>query len=210
MESKKLLNKPVSGKSFPEKFVYQVKLLLWKRYAESTKSKWDLLKVVIPAILFFILIILVYNVFTGLFNDGGLEPFLVPFAFWIFMQRLLVHIMYEKSNRLQESMKMMGLSESAYWVSYFLSDGVILGFAVSFICCLFTVGGMFNDANFGVILGFFFIFCLSSVTFCFFLSAFFDTAQTSGQALLAILLGNTFLLISSSHSSSNLPIYICF
>lgn len=192
----KLITRSIATKSFPEKFVFQVKLLLWKRYCESTKSKWDLAKVVIPAVLFFVLIILIYSVFDGLFNNDGLEPFVVPFAFWIFMQRLLVHIMYEKSNRLQESMKMMGLSESAYWISYFISDGIILGFILSFLCCIFTVGGMFNGANFGVLLGLFFTFCLSAVPFCFFLSAFFDTPQTSGQALLAILLSKCPFCIS--------------
>ncbi len=183
----------IDRKSIPkttlEKLAFQIRLLCWKRYVESTKSKWDLLKVILPAILFFVLIILVYSQFDGLFFDDGLEPFLVPLAFWIFMQRLVVQIMYEKSSRLQESMRMMGLSDIAYWASYFISDGVVLGFILSFLCTIFTVGGLFNGANFGVILGFFFIFCLSAVPFCFFICSFFDTPQTAGQALLAILLG---------------------
>jgi hypothetical protein len=186
------LTTPVLGnvpKSSLEKLIFQVKLLIWKRYAESTKSKWDLLKVLLPAVLFFVLLILAYSVFD-VFADGGLEPFAVPFAFWIFMQRLVVHIMFEKSSKLQESMRMMGLSDTAYWLSYFISDGVILGFVLSFLCTLFTVGGLFNGANFGVILGLFFVFCLSAVPFCFFITAFFDTPQTCGQALLGLLLGN--------------------
>lgn len=60
---------------------------------------------------------------------------------------------------------------------------------LSFICALFSTGGLFADANFGVLLGLFFSFTLSAVPFCFFITAFFDTPQTSGQALLAILLG---------------------
>lgn len=171
-----------------DKLIFQIKLLSWKRYAESTKSRWDLLKVLLPPVLFFVLLILFYSVFD-VFADGGLEPFIVPLAFWIFMQRLTVHIMYEKSSKLQESMRMMGLSDVAYWASYFITDGIILGFILSFLCTLFTVGGLFNGANFGVLLGIFLVFCLSAVPFCFFLCAFFDTPQTSGQALLAILFG---------------------
>ena len=175
-------------KSLFSKLVFQIKLLLWKRYLEQTKSKWDLLKVIIPAVLFFVLLILLYSVFD-FFADGGLEPFLVPLAFWIYIQRLVVTIMFEKSSRLQESMRMMGLSDFAYWTSYFISDGIILGFLLSFLCTIFTSGGLFNGANFGTILGLLFVFCLSAVPFAFFLCSFFDTPQTSGQATLGLLFG---------------------
>jgi hypothetical protein len=178
-------------RSFASKLVFQIKLLLWKRYLESTKSKWDLMKVILPAVLFFVLLILLYSVFD-FFAAGGLEPFLVPLAFWIYIQRLVVQIMFEKSSRLQESMRMMGLSDVAYWTSYFISDGIILGFILSFLCTLFTVGGLFNGANFGAILGLLFVFCLSAVPFAFFICSFFDTPQTSGQATLGALFG-TFL-----------------
>ncbi len=182
-------------KSFPVKIGAQIKLLLWKRYCESTKSKWDIIKVTLPAVLFFVLLILVYSVFN-IFSPDGIEPFLVPFAFWIFVQRIVVQIMFEKSSRLQESMRMMGLSDIAYWTSYFISDGVITGFVLSFLCTIFTVGGLFNEANFGQILGLLFVFCLSAVPFAFFLCAFFDTPQTSGQATLALLLGtNLFVML---------------
>ena len=171
-----------------QKLFFQTKLLIWKRYVESTKNKWDLIKVVLPAVLMFVLMILLYSVFDFL-AAGAIEPFLVPLAFWIFTQRLVVQIMFEKSNRLQESMRMMGLSDVSYWISYIISDGIILGFALSFLCSIFTVGGLFNNANFGVILGLLFIFCLSTVPFAFFLCSFFDTPQTSGQATLGLLLG---------------------
>lgn len=191
VQEKLLANQQIRHKNIFEKLTFQINLLVWKRYVESTKSKLDLAKVLLPALLFFSLMILIYAVFDGLFFDDGLEPFIVPLAFWIFMQRLVVQIMYEKNARLQESMRMMGLSDFAYWTSYFLSDGVILGFLLSFLCTIFTVGGLFNDANFGVLLGMFFVFCLSAVPFCFFICSFFDTPQTAGQALLAILLGKT-------------------
>jgi len=177
-----------SGSSQVSNFIFQVKLLLWKRYLESTKSKWDLLKVLLPAVLFFILMILLYAVFD-FFAAGAIEPFLVPLAFWIYIQRIVVQIMFEKSSRLQESMRMMGLSDVAYYTSYFISDGVVLGFLLTFLVTLFTVGGLFNGANFGVILGFLFVFCLSAIPFAFFLCAFFDTPQTSGQATLGVLFG---------------------
>jgi hypothetical protein len=186
-------------RSFASKLVFQIKLLMWKRYLESTKSKWDLMKVILPAVMFFVLLILLYSVFD-FFAAGGLEPFLVPLAFWIYIQRLVVQIMFEKSSRLQESMRMMGLSDVAYWTSYFISDGIILGFVLSFLCTLFTVGGLFNEANFGTILGLLFVFCLSAVPFAFFICSFFDTPQTSGQATLGALFGTLLATLLGAHS----------
>eukprot|EP01034_Spumella_vulgaris_P044289 gene44289-55073_t len=121
---------------------------------------------------------------------GAIEPFLVPLAFWTFLQRIVVQVMYEKSTRLQESMRMMGLSDAAYWASYFISDGVLLGLLLSFIGAILSAGGgLFAEASFGEIWGYLLVFCMSAVPFGFFLCAFFDTPQTSGQATLGLLLG---------------------
>lgn len=173
------------------KFLFQVRLLLWKRYRETTKSRGELMRVIMPPLLFLALLHLIYGVpgIQDLFYPGGAEQFLVPLGFWIYIQRLVVQIMFEKSSRMQESMRMMGLSDAAYWISYFLYDGVLLGFVISFLSAIMSTGGLFNHADFGVILGFFFTFCLSATTFSFFLTAFFDTPQTAGQAALAMLLG---------------------
>lgn len=119
----------IERKSIFEKLTFQIKLLMWKRWKESTKSKLDLIKVLLPAMLFFSLLLLIYAVLDGLFFPGGAEPFIVPFAFWIFMQRLVVHIMHEKSSRLQESMRMMGLSDFAYWTSYVLTGKLDISYS---------------------------------------------------------------------------------
>jgi hypothetical protein len=66
------------------------------------------------------MLILLYAVFKNTFYDDGLEEYIVPLAFWFFVQKVVVNIMYEKCNRLQEAMRMMGLLDSAYWISYFI------------------------------------------------------------------------------------------
>jgi hypothetical protein len=170
------------------KLFNQVSILLWKRRQESAKSKWEVVRIILPPILFMALINLGYSTIP-LFSKGGIEPFLIPFAFFVFVQRVVIQIMYEKSNRLQEAMRMMGLTDMAYWISYFISEGVITGFFVSFICTIMSTGGLFNDASFGSILGLLFVYCLSVVPFCFFLCCFFDTPQTAGQAILGVLIG---------------------
>jgi ATP-binding cassette subfamily A (ABC1) protein 5 len=96
--------------------------------------------------------------------------------------------MFEKKNNLQEAMRMMGLYDSAYWISYFISDGILLGFLLSFMCAIISIG-LFNNANFGLVLGMFFVYSLSAIPFGFFICSFFDTPQTAGQATLLLLLG---------------------
>lgn len=102
--------------------------------------------------------------------------------------------MFEKATRLQESMRMMGLSDTAYWISYFISDGIILGFIVSMFCCILSTYGLFNQGNFGEIFALLFLFCIAASPFGFFLCSFFDTPQTAGQVTLGILLGMLFCM----------------
>lgn len=97
--------------------------------------------------------------------------------------------MYEKSTRLQETMKMMGLSDAAYWLSYFISDGILTGFLLSLLCMLFSTAGLFNDGNLGKILGLLYCYTLAATSFSFFLCSFFDSTQTSSLATLGVLLG---------------------
>ena len=146
-----------------EKLIFQIKLLLWKRFCELTKNRIsETFKNTFPPMLFFALIILFYYSFPFLGN-GNLEPYLVPVAFWYFIQKSVVNIMYEKQYRLQESMRMMGLLDSAYWISYFISDGIIIGFVQSFLCAILSTYGLFNKANFGVVLGLLYVFSLAAV-----------------------------------------------
>jgi hypothetical protein len=68
------------------------------------------------ALLFFALIILLeQNLLKGL-PPCVLEFFLVPIAFWPFIQRMVVQITSEKANRLEEAMKSMGLYQAAYYL----------------------------------------------------------------------------------------------
>lgn len=171
----------------------QVKLLLWKRYREVSKNKFEIVRILGPPILIFCLIHLAY-VTLPLFFPGGVEPFLVPFAFFLFVQRIMIQITYEKSNRLQEAMKMMGMMEPAYWISYFISEGIIIGFMMAFMSAVVAGGALFNDGNFGEVLGMLLVYCLSLVPFCFFLSVFFDTPQSAGQGALGIVIGKLLIL----------------
>ena len=167
-----------------QQLIYQIKLLLWKRSIEIRKQKWEIAKYFAPPFLFFILLVLMYNAFS-LFYPGGIEDYIVPFATWVFVQKTVVIIMFEKNAKLQESMRIMGLKDTAYWLSYFISDGIVLGFLLSFLCSIISTGGLFNDGNFGEVLGLLFSYFLSVVPFCFFICSFFDTPVISTYSIIA-------------------------
>ncbi len=183
-------NSSASSKVYFLRVLSQIKLLLWKRFVEVNKSYWEYVRILGPPFIFFVLIHLCYKTFTFL-ASGGIEPLLVPFAFFIFAQRIVLQLMYEKHNRLQEAMRMMGLLDVSYWISYFLAEGVITGFIVSLMCAIITGGALFNGASIGTVLGFLFLYTMAVVPFCFFLTCFFDTPQTAGQATLGVLLGKS-------------------
>lgn len=185
-----VLVKPGNVKtSFLDKFLFQVRLLVWKRYAELSKQRLELAKLIFVPLLFFFLTILFYAVFTGVFAPDGLEEYIIPIAFWILTQKTVVNITYEKANKLQEALSMMGLEDLAYWTSYFITDGIIIGFIVSFLCSLTALYGLFNNGSFGSILGLLFVYCLAGTPFSFFLCSFFDSPQSAGQVTILVLIG---------------------
>lgn len=168
----------------------QIQLLLWKRKIEYFRAPWDIAKVLVPPMLFVLLMVILYQAYPSMFNTGVMEEYFLPLSVWLFIQRLVITITYEKSAKLVESMKMMGLKESNYWFSYFISEGIIAGFVVSFITALISLGGVMGEVgeNFQSFI-FYWSFYLSSVTFSFFLASCFDKPQTAGQASILVLLG---------------------
>ena len=64
-----------------------------------------------------------------------------------------------------------------YWMSYFVTDGVINGFVISLLCTITTTGGLFSDGNFFDIFGLLFVFCISVMPFVFFICSFFSNPQ---------------------------------
>jgi len=67
-------NKPFS--SFYMQFAQQIKLLLWKRNLELKNQKYERAKYIIPPLLSFVFLLLLYNAFD-IFGPGTLEVSLV-------------------------------------------------------------------------------------------------------------------------------------
>eukprot|EP00605_Chrysophyceae_sp_TOSAG23-4_P000272 GSChrysophyteH1.ASY1.ANO1.314.1 assembled CDS len=182
--------------SYRAKFIKQVHLLVWRRYRELTHSPWDILKLVLAPILLFSLILLFYVQFSWLFSSGALKPgffeyYLIPIAFWITVIKTCAYAVTDKSSKVKESMRMMGLLESAYFTSIFVTEGVFIGGLVSFVGATFTAFStveFLNGASFGNTFGLFFLFVMSAVPFSLFITSFFDRPAVATNITIIILL----------------------
>ena len=108
-------NEISSNDDYLYKLFFHIKLLTWKRILELSATPMETVKTIMAALLFFALLILLDEDLLSSLPKGLLEFFIVPLAFWAYSQTVVIQAVTEKHNRLQESMKMSGLTESAYW-----------------------------------------------------------------------------------------------
>lgn len=104
---------------------------------------------------------------------------------------LLNSIVTEKEQRLRHAMEMMGLQPSTYWLSWFLTNLLII-IPNSLVTCAFGVAfgfDFFVNTDFGVVFLLFFVFQLAMTTMAFFLSTWVRQARS------AVLLGIFVLII---------------
>jgi ATP-binding cassette subfamily A (ABC1) protein 3 len=142
----------------------------------------DLPKLFLFPAMVFILVILLYENMKSLFdgqitiiNYGFFEIFLIPIGFWVLIIKTSEYIMTEKTKKLKESMLMMGLKETPYYLSIYITEAIIIGFVLSLFLALFSLyPHFFNNADFGSVFAVFFCYCLSAVPFaicfCYFIT----------------------------------------
>ena len=100
---------------------------------------------------------------------------------------------------------MMGMRENSYWMSYFLADGVIMGFILSFvITMLSSIMGLYHnlgagygsdkgDSNFFGLLLLMFLSTLAMTSMAFAISSVFDTPQTAAMCAFAAMIAGVVL-----------------
>ena len=136
--------------------------------------------------------------FTYYETDIYLSIMIIPFTIFVTTMfiypiiRLLSLLIVEKSNKIREGMQMMGLKLSIYWLSMFLW----FIFKFSLIGLLITGFGflmnVFKFPNPIIITLWFWLFCLSQMSFSTLISTLFDNPKTSimvGFVLYFILMG---------------------
>jgi hypothetical protein len=169
--------------------IAQIEILLWKRYVEVKGKPWDFFGSILATLLLLLEIYLLY-IITPSRQPGSLEVILFPVIITSYSQKLLSQIIGDKVLLLIESMRIAGLSLPSYFISYFTSDGLILGIVTSFICSVVSAYfGLFNNASFLSILFTFIVSILGNVSFALCFSGLFDSLRASSIAYTLVTVG---------------------
>ncbi|XP_021925694.1 ATP-binding cassette sub-family A member 5-like, partial [Zootermopsis nevadensis] len=107
-------------------------------------------------------------------------PLYMVMALSQFITYLLILIVGEKENKIKEGMKIMGLRDSVFWLSWFIIYGVFVLFLTIISSILLFTLRVFQHTNFLLIFLLILLYSLSIIMFGFMLTPFFDKARTAG------------------------------
>ena len=104
----------------------------------------------------------------------------VVFPWIVLFLRFLYRLLYEKERKITEGMKMMGMSNTAFYVSWFLTYGVISFISVLLTTLLFKL--FFRNSNFIILFLWEWLFVLCLLSQAFFVSVFFTRPRSGIMA----------------------------
>ncbi|XP_052071542.1 cholesterol transporter ABCA5-like [Mytilus californianus] len=119
-------------------------------------------------------------------------------AYSPFVNFLTVHLVAEKEKKIKEGMKMMGLRDSAFWLSWGLLYLIYITIVTVVTVILAYVSGFFVSSNVFLFFLILMFYGLSIISFACLLTPFFNKAQTAGgvASLFVMLLSCLYLVVS--------------
>ncbi|KAF7654765.1 hypothetical protein LDENG_00065320, partial [Lucifuga dentata] len=86
-------------------------------------------------------------------------------------------VVQEKEARLKETVQIMGLRSSIYWLSWAVSSVLPLAISAILLTLVLKYGKVLQYSDPSVIFVFLLVFCITTITQCFFISVFFSKAN---------------------------------
>lgn len=116
---------------------------------------------------------------------GFLDAFILVLCYMAPVFRLVSMIVLEKETNTREGMKMMGLKDSAYWLSMLIYYFIIF-VVIALLLTGISMGCIYHYSNWFLMFLFYLMYGLSVFSFSIFLSAFFSRARIAsiGSAML--------------------------
>ncbi|XP_041821372.1 phospholipid-transporting ATPase ABCA1-like [Chelmon rostratus] len=97
---------------------------------------------------------------------------------WVYSVAMIVKgIVAEKEARLKETVRIMGMRNTVYWLSWAVSNMLLLGVSTLLLALILKYGKVLQYSDPSVIFVFLLVFCLATITQCFFISVFFSKAN---------------------------------
>jgi ATP-binding cassette subfamily A (ABC1) protein 3 len=123
---------------------------------------------------------------------NGMLPFFLLLIYILPVYRLISNIVSEKESKARESMKMMGLSDFSYWLSWWTYYFVVVTI-ISILCLIVLSFNVFTNSNKGIIFLFLWIFGLSLFGMCILLQSFFSKARVAAITGTLVYFGTSFV-----------------
>ncbi|KAG7243353.1 hypothetical protein INR49_011809 [Caranx melampygus] len=97
---------------------------------------------------------------------------------WIYSVAMIIKgIVAEKEARLKETVRIMGLRGAIYWLSWAVSSVLPLAVSAVLLTLILKYGKVLQYSDPSVIFVFLLVFCVATITQCFFISVFFSKAN---------------------------------
>ncbi|WIA08739.1 hypothetical protein OEZ85_008162 [Tetradesmus obliquus] len=116
----------------------------------------------------------------GAASAAALLNLLLVYAFMAPTRAVVGSIVREKELRLREGMRILGLSEAAYWASWSLTHWLTL--AASGLLCALVGAYPFRHSSLALMTAFYWLFSAALISFSYFLSTLFTASRVAGTA----------------------------
>jgi ATP-binding cassette, subfamily A (ABC1), member 3 len=122
----------------------------------------------------------------------GMLPFFMLLVYILPMYRLISNVVSEKESKARESMKMMGLNDFSYWLSWWVYYLIIVT-VISALVIIVLSFNVLKYSNRGLVFLFFWIYGLSLFGLAVFLQSFFSKARVAAITGTLVYFGSSFV-----------------
>ncbi|KAM3857848.1 phospholipid-transporting ATPase ABCA1 [Diretmus argenteus] len=108
---------------------------------------------------------------------GGILPMFLVLAFMYTVCMTIKGLVLEKELRLKEVLRAVGVQNGALWFAWFTENFALLTVPCALISVMVKYGKVLQYSDPSVIFVFLLVFCMATITQCFFISVFFSKAN---------------------------------
>lgn len=123
---------------------------------------------------------------------SSLLPFFMLIMYILPLYRTLSRVISEKESKAKESMRMMGLSDFSYWLSWFTYYFIVVT-SISILCVIVLAINVIRYSNMFYVFLFFWLFGVSLFGFVLIFQSFFNKARTGAITGTLFYFGTSFI-----------------
>lgn len=102
---------------------------------------------------------------------------------WVYTCSMIVKaIVYEKEQRLKETMRVMGLGNGIHWVGWFIDSLIPMSFTIFLLTIILVYGDILRNSNPVIVYLFLFCYSLATISQSFLISVFFSRANLAAAS----------------------------